>query len=51
MTGMKHGVIEPQGRAQPFAVWVRGEIVLFTHSRSEADRKLKAEETRLGGKR
>ena len=48
---MKHGVVVTEGRAQPFAIWVRGEIVLFTHSRSEADRKLKAEETRVGGER
>ena len=29
---MKHGVVVTEGRAQPYAVWVRGEIVLFTHS-------------------
>lgn len=48
---MKHGVVVTEGRAQPFAVWVRGEIVLFTASRSQADAKLKAEETRMGGAR
>ena len=48
---MNHGVVVTEGRAQPYAVWVRGEIVLFTHSRSQADAKLKAEETRLGGER
>jgi len=48
---MKHGVVVTEGRVQPFAVWVRGEIVLFTASRSQADSKLKAEETRLRGAR
>ena len=48
---MRHGVVVTEGRAQPYAVWVRGEIVLFTHSRSEADAKLKAEEMRTGGAR
>ena len=48
---MRHGVVVTGGRAQPFAVWVRGEIVLFTHSRSQADAKLKAEEMRMGGAR
>ena len=47
----KHGVIVTGGRAQPFAVWVDGEIVFFTDSIEEADRKLLAEEKRMGAKR
>ena len=43
----KHGVVLTLGRQQPYAVWVRGEIVLFTASREEADRKLRAEEKRM----
>ena len=47
----KHGVVVTGARMQPYAVWVDGEVVLFTASREEADRKLWAEETRLGGER
>jgi len=47
----KHGVIVTGGRAQPFAVWVNGEIVLFTDSMDEADRKLLAEEKRMRAQR
>lgn len=44
---MKHGVIVTAGKVQPYAVWVRGEVVLFTSSRKEADKKLHSEEKRL----
>jgi hypothetical protein len=47
----KHGVVVTGGRKQPYAVWVDGEIVLFTASRAEADAKLLAEEKRMGAKR
>jgi hypothetical protein len=47
----KHGVIVTGGRMQPFAVWVDGEVVLFTDSLDEADRKLLAEEKRMGAQR
>ena len=43
----KHGVVVTGGRMQPFTVWVDGEVVLFTASREEADRKLWAEEQRM----
>jgi len=39
------------GRKQPYAVWVNGEIVLFTSLIEEADRKLWAEEKRMRAKR
>ena len=51
MTDKTHGVVVTLGRVQPFAVWVRGEIVLFTSSREQADRKLHSEEMRLGAAR
>ena len=51
MNTKKHGVVTTFGRAQPYAVWVDGEIVLFTDSMDEADRKLGAEEKRMGAKR
>ena len=51
MTDKKHGVIVTGGRAQPFTVWVDGEVVLFTDSLDEADAKLLAEEKRMGAKR
>ena len=51
MTDKKHGVIVTAERMQPFAVWVDGEIVLFTASRQEADAKLLAEEKRMRAKR
>ena len=47
----KHGVVVTGARMQPFAVWVDGEIVLFTASRAEADAKLLAEEKRMGAQR
>ena len=47
----KHGVVVTGARMQPYAVWVDGETVLFTASREEADRKLWAEEKRMGAKR
>ena len=47
MTDKTHGVVATLGRQQPFAVWVDGEIVLFTDSREEADKKLWAEEKRM----
>ena len=47
MTDKKHGVMVTLGRQQPFAVWVDGEIVLFTDSREQADKKLWAEEKRM----
>ena len=43
----KHGVVVTGGRMQPYAVWVDGEVVLFTDSIDEADRKLWAEEQRM----
>ena len=43
----KHGVVVTLGRKQPYAVWVNGEIVLFTDSMDEADLKLLAEEKRM----
>jgi len=51
VTDKKHGVIVTGGRAQPFAVWVDGEIVLFTDSMAEADAKLWAEEKRMRAQR
>jgi len=47
MTDKKHGVIVTGGRAQPYAVWVDGEIVLFTAYPEVADAKLWAEEKRM----
>ena len=46
----KHGVVVTAERMQPFTVWVDGETVLFTASREEADRKLWAEEKRMGAR-
>ena len=51
MTDKKHGVIVTGARMQPFTVWVNGEIVLFTDSIEEADRKLWAEEKRMRAQR
>ena len=51
MNTKKHGVVVTGGRKQPYAVWVDGEIVLFTDSHDEADRKLWAEEKRMRAKR
>jgi len=51
MTDKKHGVVTTFGRKQPYAVWVNGEIVLFTSLIEEADRKLWAEEKRMRAKR
>ena len=51
MIEKKHGVVVTGGRMQPYAVWVDGEVVLFTASRAEADRKLWAEEQRMRAKR
>ena len=51
MTDKKHGVIVTGRRMQPFAVWVNGEIVLFTDSMDEANSKLWAEEKRMRAKR
>lgn len=47
----KHGVFVTAARMQPYAVWVDGEIVLFTDSLDEADRKLLSEEKRMGAQR
>ena len=47
MTDKTHGVVVTAERAQPFTVWVDGEVVLFTASRAEADRKLWTEEKRM----
>ena len=47
MTDKKHGVVVTGARMQPFAVWVDGEIVLFTDSIADADAKLLAEEKRM----
>lgn len=47
----KHGVVVTLGRKQPYTVWVNGEIVFFTDSLDEADRKLLAEEKRMRAKR
>jgi len=43
MTDKKHGVVVTLGRKQPYAVWVNGEIVLFTTYPEEADVKLRAQ--------
>jgi len=51
MNAKKHGVVVTGGRKQPYAVWVNGEIVLFTSLIEEADRKLWAEEKRMRAKR
>ena len=51
MNDKKHGVFVTAARMQPYAVWVDGEIVLFTDSNDEADRKLWAEEKRMRAKR
>ena len=51
MNTKKHGVVVTNARMQPFAVWVEGEVVLFTASRAEADAKLWAEEKRMRAKR
>ena len=51
MNAKKHGVVVTGGREQPFAVWVNGEIVLFTSLIEEADRKLWAEEKRMRAQR
>ena len=51
MTDKKHGVVVTGGRKQPYAVWVDGEIVLFTDSIADADAKLLAEEKRMRAKR
>ena len=51
MNAKKHGVVVTLGRKQPYTVWVNGEIVLFTDSMDEADRKLWAEEKRMRAQR
>jgi hypothetical protein len=51
MTDKKHGVVVTGGRKQPYAVWVDGEIVLFTAYPEVADAKLLAEEKRMGAQR
>lgn len=51
MIDKKHGVVTTGNRMQPHAVWVNGEIVLFTSSIEEANRKLWAEEKRMRAKR
>ncbi len=51
VTDKKHGVVVNGERIQPFTVWVDGEVVLFTASRTEADAKLLAEERRMRAKR
>ena len=51
MADKKHGVVTTFGRKQPYTVWVDGEIVLFTDSMDEADRKLWAEEKRMRAQR
>ena len=51
MTDKKHGVVVTLGRKQPYAVWVNGEIVLFTDSLDEVARKLGAEEKRMRAQR
>ena len=51
MNTKKHGVVVTGGRKQPYAVWVNGEIVLFTAYAEEADAKLLAEEKRMKMKR
>jgi len=51
MNAKKHGVVVTGGREQPYAVWVDGEIVLFTAYPEEADAKLWAEEKRMRAKR
>jgi len=50
MTINKHGVVTTPGLHQPYAVWIKGETVLFTSSLDEANRKLQAENKRIGAK-
>jgi hypothetical protein len=42
----RHGVVVTPNRKQPYAVWFRGEIILFTALLSEANRAFNAEEKR-----
>jgi hypothetical protein len=51
LNAKKHGVVVTGGREQPYAVWVDGEIVLFTAYPEVADAKLWAEEKRMRAKR
>jgi len=39
----KHGVVITPDRQQPYAVWFRGEIILFTDSLSKANTMFTAE--------
>lgn len=50
MTSKKHGVVTTPGLHQPYAVWIKGETVLFTSSLGEANRKLQAENKRIRAK-
>ena len=51
MNTKKHGVVTTPGLHQPYAVWIKGETVLFTSSVDEANRKLQAEEKRIKAKK
>jgi len=50
MNTKKHGVVTTPSLHQPYAVWIKGETVLFTSSLDEANRKLQAENKRIGAK-
>jgi len=47
MNTKKHGVVTTPGLRQPYAVWIKGDTVLFTSSLYEAKRKLQAENKRI----
>jgi len=47
MNTKKHGVVTTPSLHQPYAVWIKGETVLFTSSLDEANRKLQAENKRI----
>ena len=50
MTINKHGVVTTPGLHQPYAVWIKGETVLFTSSLGDANLKLQAENKRIRAK-
>jgi len=50
MNTKKHGVVTTPGLRQPYAVWIKGETVLFTSSLGDANLKLQAENKRIRAK-
>ena len=46
MTKPFSGIIEHQGRLQPYTVWYMGQVLLFTRSLPEAEARLAAEKAR-----